>query len=240
MRMIHHSTRWMTFSSDSVKTRNGSAFLPALSAAMPTTAATTMTCRMLKPTLDEKVPSAAPGLVLTVRPRKFCGMSPSRKFHQVPTVYGSPGSRPSPARLPGWITRPRTMPMITAMNAVIANHRIVWPARRAAFCTRRRFEMLATIAVKIRGTTAARSSVTYELPMVSSVADSPVGFSAVAPSWRPIRPAAMPRTRAARIWKPNEVSSFRTGPRVSGAFWARAVVLMRVGTPESRRTVCAP
>ena len=38
------------------------------------------------------------------------------------------------------------MPIDTAMNAVIANHRIVWPARRAAFCTRRRFEMLATMA----------------------------------------------------------------------------------------------
>ena len=38
--MIHHSTRWMTFRSDSVKMRKGSAFLPALSAAMPMTAAT--------------------------------------------------------------------------------------------------------------------------------------------------------------------------------------------------------
>jgi len=42
--------------------------------------------------------------------------------------------------------------------------------------------MLATIAVKISGTTAARSSVTYELPIVSRVADRAVGFSAVAPS----------------------------------------------------------
>ncbi len=108
MRMIHHSTRWMTFSSDSVKTRKGSAFLPALSAAMPMTAATTMTWRMLKPTLDENVPSAAPGEVLTVRPRKFCGIRPSRKFHQVPTVYarrsrgprrrGCPAGSRDPAR----------------------------------------------------------------------------------------------------------------------------------------------
>ncbi len=74
------------------------------------------------------------------------------------------------------------MPMLTAMNAVIANHSSVWPARRAAFCTRRRFEMLATIAVKISGTTAVRSSVTYELPIVSRVAERPFGSSPVAPS----------------------------------------------------------
>ncbi len=86
MRMIHHSTRWMTLSSDSVNARKGSAFLPALSAAMPTATAITMTCRMLKLTLEENVPSVAPGLVLTLRPRKFCGIRPSRKFHQVPTV----------------------------------------------------------------------------------------------------------------------------------------------------------
>jgi hypothetical protein len=118
---------------------------------------------------------------------------------------------------------PSTIPIETAMNAVIANQRMVWPARRAAFCTRRRLEMLATIAVKMRGTTAARSSVTYEPPILSSVSDSTVCVSCVAPSWRPMRPAAMPSTSAARIWKPNEVSSLRTGPRVSGAFGRRAV-----------------
>lgn len=49
----------------------------------------------------------------------------------------------------------------------------------------------------------------------------------------------MPRTRAARIWKPKEVSSFRTGPRVSGALWARVVVLMCVGDSGNRGTPSA-
>ena len=115
---------------------------------------------MLKFTPETNVPSVVPGVVLTARPRKFCGIRPRRKFHQVPWVATAPFTRSVPACAPGWIVMPSTIPIETAMNAVIANQRMVWPARRAAFCTRRRLEMLATIAVKMRGTTAARSSVT--------------------------------------------------------------------------------
>ena len=233
-RMIHHSTRWMTLSSDSVKARNGSALRPPLSAAMPTTTAITMICRMLKFTEEVMAPPAAGSATLfTPMPRKFCGIRPSRKFHHVPTVCGAAFSRPVPACAPGWMVMPSTMPIDTAMKAVIANQSRVWPARRAAFCTRRRFEMLATIAVKTSGTTAARRIVTYEPPILSSVSDSTVCVSAVAPSWRPRRPAAMPRTSATMIWKPKEVSSLRTGPRVSGAFGRRAVgVVVLMETPS--------
>jgi hypothetical protein len=50
--------------------------------------------------------------------------------------------------------------MSTAKNAVIANQMSVLTARRAAFVTCDRFEMEATTAVKISGTTAAFSKVT--------------------------------------------------------------------------------
>ncbi len=61
---------------------------------------------------------------------------------------------------PGWVIKPTTMPISTAMNAVIANHSSVCTARRAAFATLRRFAMELTIAVKISGMTATVSNAT--------------------------------------------------------------------------------
>ena len=93
--------------------------------------------------------------------RKLFGTKPVRNDHQDPTLDGSPAeSAPALVRDPGWATRPMTMPMITAMNAVMANHHSVWIARRAAFVTSRRLAMELTMAVKTSGMTATVSSLT--------------------------------------------------------------------------------
>ena len=86
MRMIHHSTRCTTFSDDSVKATNGSARLPSFSAAMPTATEITMICSTLNETVEVTAPVVASAELETVRPRKFCGIRPLRKFHHVPTA----------------------------------------------------------------------------------------------------------------------------------------------------------
>ena len=97
--------------------------------------------------------------------------------------------------------------MSTAKNAVIANQMSVLTARRAAFVTCDRLEMEATTAVKISGTTAAFSRVTYEEPMVSKVTMSQLGlFFASPPNARASAPRTIPRMREAMIWLPKEVA----------------------------------
>lgn len=50
-------------------------------------------------------------------------MSPVRKLHQEPTLEGTSGvSWPASTRAPGWIVTPSTMPIVTAISAVIPNH----------------------------------------------------------------------------------------------------------------------
>ena len=132
----------------------GSAFSPTLSAAMPIAAATTSTCSTLK--LSETEPSEA----LACRPRKFDGTRPVMKAHQEPVLDGALPSPVTVVCAPGCSTRPRTMPMITEMKAVIANHSRVLPARRAALVTLRRLAIDAMTAVNTSGTTATVSSLT--------------------------------------------------------------------------------
>ncbi|GAA0995572.1 hypothetical protein GCM10009551_060910 [Nocardiopsis tropica] len=94
------------------------------------------------------------------RPRKFDGTRPVRKAHQEPELEGA---LPSPVTVvcsPGCSTRPKMMPITTAMNAVIANHTSVLAASRAALVTLRRLAIDATTAVTTRGTTATVSSLT--------------------------------------------------------------------------------
>lgn len=87
---------------------------------------------------------------------------------------------------PGLVTSPMTMPIVTAMRAVMANQTSVWTASRAALVTCRRLAMLTMIAVRTSGTTTTCSSCTKVLPIVLSVVASQ-------PIW-PSR-ATKPRTR---------------------------------------------
>ena len=65
-----------------------------------------------------------------------------------------------PVPTPGRKTTPSTMPMITAISAVPANHRRVFTARRAAFATAERLAIEVITAVTTSGTTAALSRLT--------------------------------------------------------------------------------
>ncbi|CPU65080.1 Uncharacterised protein [Mycobacteroides abscessus] len=127
-RMIHHSTFCTIASAERLNARNGSAFLPDLSAAMPMTSATTRICSTLKLTDVDAAPVSAPSspvsrLVEAPRPRTLPGMRPLRKSSHVPVRPGSEAaSSETDARLPGWNSRPRPMPTATEIAAVMANH----------------------------------------------------------------------------------------------------------------------
>ena len=159
MRMIHHSTFWMTSSVEAEKSRKGLAFSPSLRAATPTAIEMTRICRMLKLTEVDREPSSA-AVVEADRPRKLEGISPCRKAHQLPVLPSYSGGAAWPVPTPGCMTAPITSPITTAMNEVMANHSRVLAASRAALVTCARFAIEATTAKNTRGTTAARSSET--------------------------------------------------------------------------------
>jgi hypothetical protein len=194
--MTHQSTFWTIARADRTKPRKGSAGSPTLSAAIPIAAAMTMSCR----TLNDSEPSGEPS-----RPRMLPGTRPPRKSHQEPVESGAVWAAASTLLLrPGCVTRPRVMPIVTAISAVIPNHRRVCPARRAALVTFLRLAMLTITAVTISGGTSARSSVTNVLPMVSRVAVSQLGSSGpTGPISRATSPRTTPRTRATRTCAAN-------------------------------------
>ena len=119
---------------------------------------------------------------------------------------------------PGWSTRPSTMPIETAISAVMANQTSVFQARRAAPVTSRRLAMEATIARKTSGGTTARSSVTKVPPMVLRVSVSQLGSTSPvaastpsAPMLRATRPRTTPSTSPVRTCTPNEGRRKRAG-----------------------------
>ena len=147
---------------------------------------------------------------LASNPSTLPGMMPVRKSVQVPWVSDAAAPAASTdALLPGLVSSPSVMPIVTEMRAVMANHCSVLTASRAAFATWASPAMLATIAVKTRGGTAVRSSVTNAEPMVVSVLVSQLGAGPSAvptcPISRATRPSATPRTSEMRIWTPKGV-----------------------------------
>ena len=201
--MTHHSTFCTIASAERVTDRNGSAASPTLSAATPTATETTISCS----TLNEIDPSVEP-----CRPRMLPGTRPVRKSHHPPEASPWLAAVSDTELLrPGWVSRPRPMPMETAISAVMANQSSVWPASRAAFPTCLRLAMLTMIAVTISGMTMTRSSPTNVEPMVASVEVSQFwsvpGTSSpstnepgTVPMARATRPRPMPTTRATRTW----------------------------------------
>ena len=185
-------------SSDWLKARNGSAALPAFSAATPKAIDTTSNCRTLK--FSEVL--AAPLLILVdaSRPKTLAGTRPLRKSSQEPVEDGAAAAVLAIAVLtPGWMTRPSTMPMTTAIKAVMANQSSVCQTSFAALERFLRLAMEATMAVKISGGTSARSSWTNMLPMVCSVTESQLGLPAASgPILRATRPSSRPMTMAIR------------------------------------------
>src|SRR3954453_4218265 len=120
--MTHHSTFCTTASAERVSRSNGSAGSPTLSTATPIATESTISCRTLK----ERTPSGE-----DCRPRMLCGTRPVRKSHQDPVVSGAAWAAASTELLrPGSVSRPRPMPIETAIRAVTANQRSVWPASR--------------------------------------------------------------------------------------------------------------
>lgn len=212
-RMIHQSTFCTIDSAARLNARNGSALSPSFSAAMPMAADTTTNCSTLKLRLVAAAPLSGSIDVFAVRARKLVGTRLVRNAHQSPVRPGSAAwSWVTDVCSPGCRIRPSAMPMATAIKAVIANHSSVCPARRAALVTLRRFAMLATIAVKISGMTAARSRSTNSPPTVSRVLVSQFGLpSAAGPSSRATNPRMTPRARPRRTWTENEGSRSRRG-----------------------------
>ena len=165
---------------------------------MPSATATTISCRMLNEMLVVAAPPSTE--VEACSPRMLVGISPVRKAHQSPTAPGAAAaSSVTEVCLPGCRTTPSVIPMLTAINAVIANQIRVCPASRAALPTPRRLAMLAMIAVRTSGTTRALRSETNEAPMVSRVLVSQLGLpSSTGPSSRATSPRTTPSTRPAR------------------------------------------
>ena len=104
---------------------------------MPTAMATTRICSTLNDIDTLPSSPAEPS-----RPSTLAGTRPVRKSSHEPVDDGAEAA--SEATLvwsPGWTTRPRTMPMTTAISAVMANQASVFQARRAAPVTSRRLAM---------------------------------------------------------------------------------------------------
>jgi hypothetical protein len=105
-----------------VNATNGSARLPTLSAAMPTATEMTMTCSTLKPTVEV----IAPVVARRARHGEAEEVLRDQALEEVPPRADRVGapvvSWSCATRLPGWIVMPRTMPIVTAMRAVIPNH----------------------------------------------------------------------------------------------------------------------
>ena len=204
-RMTHHSSFCTISSAEPVTFRNGSAFSPTESTAMPTAMEMTRICSTLKLSETEPSSPAEPAM-----PRKFEGTRPLRKSIQPPWVEeASAASAETPEPSPGLVTAPSPMPIATAMRAVIANHRSVFPARRAALVTLRRLAIEVMIARKISGGTRAFSRVTKVEPMVWRVVVSQFGPSppsspapGTGPIWAATRPRTTPRTSPIRTCQP--------------------------------------
>ena len=154
-RMIHHNTTCTIFSRDSVNRRNGSAALPALSAAMPMAMEITMSCNALKSRATEPFFSLAPN------PKILLGITEFKNPSHDPVVAGSWAALAStPAPTPGWMRIPRIIAEVTARNAVTANHMRVCAASRAALVTCLRLAIDVTTAVNISGAIITLSSCT--------------------------------------------------------------------------------
>ena len=206
MRTIHQTTFCTTARAASVNSRNGSAALPTLTAAMPMAPETMMSWRMLKLTSEVRAPDSS-GAVATSSPRKFTGISPVRKPSQLPCESGAPAlSDAASAWAPGCMTMPMMSPRTTAMRAVSANHSRVDTASLAALVTLRRLPMLAMIAVITSGTTAALSMVTYDEPMVSRVWPSQLSaLSLTGPHERAMSPRMTPAMSAMVTCTPKDL-----------------------------------
>ena len=217
-RMIHHSTFCTTASAERTKDRNGSAASPTLRVAMPMAIATTRICSTLNDIDTLPSSPADPS-----RPSTLAGTRPVRKSSHEPVLDGAlAASAVTLVWSPGWSTRPSTMPIETAISAVMANQASVFHASRAAPVTSRRFAMEATIARNTSGGTTARSSVTKVPPMVLSVSVSQLGSTSPvaastpsAPMLRATRPRTTPSTSPVRTCTPNEGSRKRVGFAVS-------------------------
>jgi len=126
---------------------------------MPITSETTRICRMLKFTAVVTV-SGSTTLELVSRPRKFTGIRPLRNPSHEPSLPEYVPGCSWPVPTPGCAMTPSSMPITTAINAVMANHNRVFHARRAALETSRRLAMEEITAVTTSGTTAALRMVT--------------------------------------------------------------------------------
>ena len=185
---------------------------------MPMAIATTRICSTLNDIDTLPSSPAEPS-----RPSTLAGTRPVRKSSHEPVDDGAEAA--SEATLvwsPGWMTRPRTMPMPTAIRAVMANQASVFHASRAAPVTSRRLAIDATIARKTSGGTIARSRVTKVPPTVLRVSVSQLGSTSPvvastpsAPMLRATSPRATPSTSPIRTWTPNEGSRKRVGFAVS-------------------------
>ena len=100
---------------------------------------------------------------------------------------------------PGWKTRPRTMPMATAISAVMANHSSVCPARRAALVTCRRLAMLAIGEEHQRRDDRLQQGDERAADGVEG-AGQPVGRAAARGRSPGDQPRRMPTTRPSRTW----------------------------------------
>ena len=210
--MIHHRTFCTTASAERTKVRNESAASPTLSVAMPTAMATTRICSTLN-----DMPTVPSPLSYPSRPSTLAGTRPVRKSSHEPVDDGAEAAADvTLVWSPGRSTSPSTMPIDTAMSAVIANQASVFHARRAALVTSRRLAMDATMARNTSGGTIARSSVTNVPPTVLRVSVSQLGSTSPveastpsAPMLRATRPRTTPSARPIRTWTPNEGSRRR-------------------------------
>src|SRR3954453_1447917 len=120
--MTHHSTFCTIASAERTSPRNGSAGSPIFSAAMPMATDSTMSCRTLK----DRPTSGEDG-----RPRMVCGARPGGEPPHAPVVSGAAWAAAATELLrPGSVSSPRPIPIETAIRAVTANQRSVWPASR--------------------------------------------------------------------------------------------------------------
>src|SRR5699024_3873833 len=240
-RITHHSSFCTICRAEPVTLRNGSAFSPTESVAMPTAIEITRICRALK--LRETEPSSPADPVM---PRKFEGTRPWRKSSQPPWVSeASAASAVTPELAPGEVTAPRAMPIETAIRAVIANQSSVFPASRAAPVTPRRFAIDVTIARKISGGTRASSRATEIEPMVCRVVVSQFGPSppsspapGTGPIWAATRPRITPRIRPIRTCQPKGMPTIaRSGLRRAGVAVGEGVEVLTSAhsTPPSSR-----
>ena len=222
----------MTLRKDSVKRRNGSAALPAFTAAMPMAKEITSSCRA------PKLRETSPSLKEAPRPMKLLGSMDCRNAVHEPTCDGSAAVAASTdVPTPGLSTSATRMPAITEKNAVMANHTSVDMASEAALVTLRRFATEVTTAAKMSGGTMTLSSWTYAEPMPVSVVVSQLASSSARPASMPdaMKPTIRPMIRPAMTCAPKPVAQ-PGSPRLASWDCAFAVVVLLMGS--SFRQLC--